>query len=96
MDTKPRGQQNNVRYVKRISVCWEILGGSAGDNTTERRKETKDAGILEAKDEGQLDEITSGKEQNTQNGTECQFPAECEFSAVGKDFHVFFILSPLT
>lgn len=64
-------------------------------NTTERRKESKDAGVLEAQDERQLDKITSGKEPNAQNGTECQFPAEHKFSAVGKDFRVFVIFSPL-
>lgn len=64
------GQQNSVRYyIKRINVCWEILGDSAGDNSTEWRKESKDAGVLEAKDEGQLDKTTSGKEPNAQNGT---------------------------
>lgn len=72
-----------------------ILGDSAGDSTTERRKERKDADVLEVKDERQLDKITSGKEPNTQNGTECQFPAEHEFSAIGKDFCVFLIFSPL-
>lgn len=30
MNPRPLGQQNNVKCIKRISVCWEILGGSAG------------------------------------------------------------------
>lgn len=96
MNTRLLGQQNNGRYIKIISVCWEILEGSAGDNTTERKKESKDGGVLEAKDEQQLDKITSGKEPNTQNESECQFPAEHEFSAIGEDFYVFLIFSPLT
>lgn len=49
MNTRPLGQQNNGRYIKIISVCWEFHGGSAGDNTTERTKESKDVGVLEAK-----------------------------------------------
>lgn len=73
----------------------KFLGGSDRDST-ERRKERKDADVLEAKDEWHLDKITSGKEPNAQNGTECQYPAEHEFCAISENFHVFLILSPLT
>lgn len=61
----------------------------------ERRKESKGAGVLEAKDEWQVDKITAGKEQNAQNRTERLLPAEHEFSATGRVSHFFLIFSPL-
>lgn len=61
----------------------------------QRRKASKGAGVLEDKDEWQVDKITAGKEQNAQNRTECLLPAEHEFSATGRVSHFFLIFSPL-
>lgn len=81
MNTRSLGEQNNIRYIKRIrtpdgkftgvQLATTILRGEK-----ERRKASKDAGALEAKNAWQVGKITVGKEQNTQNRTECLLPAE--------------------